>query len=433
MNRTIKRLICCVLAAISMFSFGACDKDNGNTTKPEHLGLYLEDGEMYHDGKPFHGLGVNYYSMFNYCFSNKWSTEVPCAALEKLAEYDVKVIRFSCEPPSSLGAAKWDWYFQRKERYYETLDTIVKKAEEVGIGLLVEFFGDLHNISNYFEEPMGESVRDENSQSSQFRHDYVKEVVTRYKDSPAIYGWEFGNELAWETLLPDGYRKTEDMRLNEVNLLYSRFAETVKEYDSYNRIVGNGDQSLRNHAYNSTYHNTFDVDTLAQHREILSKLNPDGMDAMCMHRYADGAKIKDFPEKLNTIDGKPYNLLGEDGKQFKLYETWTEYLTYMKDESKRMGKTCYLGESGWLYADSQEKQTYEDALSAIEGIAKAAYDTDYPLILFWNYDPLTNNLEGDFVDRGSGIEYSWNEKWGKGKAYLEIIKKYNALFTDMNK
>lgn len=408
------------------------------------LGLYCEDGQMKLDGKPFYGLGVNYYSLFNYAFTHQWDTSVQCAALETLAEYDVKVIRFSCEPPSTLGEAKWDWYFQRKDRYYETLDVLVDKAEEVGIGLIVEFFGDLYSISDYYDEPLATAVRDENSQSSRFRRSYVEEVVTRYKDSPAIYGWEFGNELAWNTLLPAGYvsvpdlpvdsgrdsRTEEDiLGMEEVVLLYSRFAQTVKECDPHGRIVGSGDQSLREYVYHACHFDDFGTDTLAQHREMLAALNPDGMDAVCMHRYADGVRLPDNPGKLNAMaSATPIRLIGEDGQPFVLYDTWTEYLRYMLDESARLGKTCYVGEAGWMYQDATERQSYESALAVVESIASAAYSTRYPLILFWNYDPVTRQMEQDFVDRGSGVEYSWNENWDKGRAYLETIQKYNALF-----
>ena len=467
--KNFRRWLGCFLAAASVFCLVACGAEgtassehsssensessasssdsSGEPEKKEHLGLYLENGQMKYDGKNFYGLGVNYYSLFNYTFTHKWSTEVPCAALEKLAEYDVKVIRFSCEPPSTFGATKWDWYFQKKDRYFQTLDTLVNKAEEVGIGLIVEFFGDLYNIANYYDEPLASSVRDENSKSSKFRRDYVKEVVTRYKDSPAVYGWEFGNELAWNELLPKSVKKapalppnssrpsrTEDdiLGLEEVEILYSSFASTVKEYDPYNRIVGSGDQSLRSTAYNACHRDMFNTDTIEEHREILAAINPDGMDAVCMHRYADGVKIKEQPDKLNLLDGSKVELIGEDGKSFVLYDTWQEYFRYMLDESKRLGKTCYLGEAGWMYIDAKEHQTYEDALSAIEGIAQAAYEAKFPLILFWNYDPLTQQTQQDFVDRGSGIEYSWNEKWDKGRAYLETIKKYNGLFEKLS-
>lgn len=445
----------CLLAALvscgggneSSSQPGKSGSSSGGVSGEEHLGLYLEDGKMKYDGKEFYGLGVNYYSLFNYTFSHQWDTTVPCKALETLASYGVKAIRFSCEPPGTLGAAKWDWYYQRPERYYATLDTLVEKAEEVGIGLIVEFFGDLYSISDYYDEPLASAVLDENSKSSQFRRDYVREVVTRYKESPAIYGWEFGNELAWNTLRPSGYvpvpalpanskrpsRTEEDiLGLKEINLLYSRFAKAVKECDPYNRIVGNGDQSLQTSAYNASYNDTFATDTLAEHREILAKINPEGMDAVCMHRYADGVNLPQAPDKLDLMpSSKPVELLGADGEPFVLYDTWKDYLQYMLDESARLGKTCYVGEAGWSYQDAKEKQTYESALTVVEAIAKAALETEYPLILFWNYDPLSMPNEKDYVDKGSGIEYSWNENWDKGKAYLETIKKYNAKFDQL--
>ena len=43
--------------------------------------MYCEDGQMKLDGKPFYGLGVNYYSLFNYAFTHQWDTSVQCAAL----------------------------------------------------------------------------------------------------------------------------------------------------------------------------------------------------------------------------------------------------------------------------------------------------------------------------------------------------------------
>ena len=66
-----------------------------------------------------------------------------------------------------------------------------------------------------------------------------------------------------------------------------------------------------------------------------------------------------------------------------------------------------------------------------------------PVTLYWNYDPITVIPEKDFADfakksdgsvdtgsteyaqRGSGIEYSWNENNGKGLACLNAIKEGN--------
>ena len=49
------------------------------------------------------------------------------------------------------------------------------------------------------------------SKTRQFMRTYIREVVSRYVNSPAIWGWEFGNEYnlsldtpdRWRTLPPD--------------------------------------------------------------------------------------------------------------------------------------------------------------------------------------------------------------------------------------
>ena len=41
------------------------------------------------------------------------------------------------------------------------------------------------------------------SKTQAFMRDYVREVVTRYRDNPAVWLWEFGNEYALEASLPN--------------------------------------------------------------------------------------------------------------------------------------------------------------------------------------------------------------------------------------
>ena len=75
----------CLLAALvscgggneSSSQPGESGSSSGGVSGEEHLGLYLEDGKMKYDGKEFYGLGVNYYSLFNYTFSHQWDTTVP--------------------------------------------------------------------------------------------------------------------------------------------------------------------------------------------------------------------------------------------------------------------------------------------------------------------------------------------------------------------
>ena len=89
------------------------------------------------DGKPFYGFGVNYYSMLNCAFSQKWDVSNSLAALEQLAAYDVKVVRFNI---AGFAYSDWDYVTKKEELYFKTLDSLVNKANSLGIGLLPSFF-----------------------------------------------------------------------------------------------------------------------------------------------------------------------------------------------------------------------------------------------------------------------------------------------------
>jgi hypothetical protein len=65
-------------------------------------------------------------------------------------------------------------------------------AESVGVGLIPSLFW------TYFTVPglVGDSVNqwgNVNSESTAFMRTHTLEILARYKDSPAIWAWKFGN------------------------------------------------------------------------------------------------------------------------------------------------------------------------------------------------------------------------------------------------
>ena len=50
---------------------------------------------------------------------------------------------------------------------------------------------------------------------------------------------------------------------------------------------------------------------------------------------------------------------------------------------------------------------------------------DIAMALYWNYDYNTEQIPGDLTDHGTGVEYSCNERWEKGRHILGLIKEYN--------
>ena len=436
-KRLLKRALGFALTLTLAFSAAACgDGTNSGSSsnggeKPEHLGLYLENGVLMKDSKPFYGVGVNYYCLLNSAFSNKWDVTPSLTALETLKSYDVRVIRFNI---AGYNYIEWNYLTKLEDKYFETFDKIVEKAEELEIGLIPSFFWSHGSVADFFDEPTGTSFAQRDSKTTQFMLELTEKIVKRYAESPAIYGWEYANEINLGADLPEGnytYQplpasskrssRTKDDKMNTTwykeGLKF--WAETVRENDPYNRIIGNGDACQREYAWNLRQNNGWQLDTASQFKEIMAYLNED-MSAISIHTYAEGgARNWKNASKLTSRIG--------------LYTDWDSYLTFIKDTAKAMNKTAYLGETGFGYADVTQSDVdngFDAAAraSVYELIADSALKTDFPLTLFWNYDHRPEFNPDDLTDHSTGTEWSWNERWEKGRIILEKIRSTNQAF-----
>jgi len=123
--------------------------------------------------------------MLNRAFSSKWDVSASLSALETLAEYDVRVIRFNI---AGYSYGDWDYVIKKEDRYFEALDSLADKAEELGIGLIPSFFWNQMSLSDYFDEPAGLALRTRETKTMKFIASFVGKVVSRYAEHPAFYG-----------------------------------------------------------------------------------------------------------------------------------------------------------------------------------------------------------------------------------------------------
>ena len=443
----LKNKITAVLLAVcSMFCFAACNSGNKDSSdpggsgsgssgseKPRYLGLQVaEDGTMMKDGKPFYGFGINYYSMMNSSFTQKFDVSQALHSLEVLASYDVRVIRFDI---AGYNAQEWNYVYSLKEgkfkdKYLAALDALVNKAAELEIGLIPCFFwGD---ICNFYSEPANAWTK-EDSKSVQFMKAFVETVVTRYAYNPGIYGWEYTNEsnltadlgkeyIGWlNEARPDGTPRTEEdvpTTARDISAM-KFFAETVNKYDPYQRMIGNGDAEYRHEAYNLMIGKGWTKDTEAEHEKLIDLRNQD-MTAISLHKYPNaGVNSISAPESVTPFMG---------------YTTWEGFMKYFVAQGKRTKKAVYLGETGWDYSDATAANhpTCAQIKTMIDTIIDAAIVADLPLALFWNYDDRAKydpDDPGDKTYMGS-TEKSWNENWEKGVTILNAIKEGNKKFDE---
>ena len=79
---------------------------------------------------------------------------------------------------------------------------MVSIAEENGLGLLPSLFWLTATATDLVDEPR-DQWGNPDSRTHAFMRGYVRDVVRRFADSPAIWGWEFGNEYNLDADLPN--------------------------------------------------------------------------------------------------------------------------------------------------------------------------------------------------------------------------------------
>ncbi|MBE7091479.1 MAG: hypothetical protein E7363_06185 [Clostridiales bacterium] len=405
------------------------------------LGLQKgQNGKMLLNGKPFVGFGVNCFNLITSCYDQegdnpltmlcdgKLNPAPALKALETLANNGVKVVRFNA---GSFYPNGWKNVMDNFELHLNLLDEVYTAADRLHIGLIPSFFWTSF-FCNVFDEGPSVALRNPETNPSKtlaFIKWFTQGIVKKLKHHTSAYMWEFGNEhqlsmdIPWwrPTPLPENsvrMRATqwEDMITSfEYGDLLTWWAKIIHEVDEDNRLIGTGDAVTRPCAYNLAYRNqSMEIDTREEHLTLMQRVNG-GIDAVSIHEYTNYP----FFMREYGVDGHGnYGVLGED-----LGTTnWKERMELFMQQCRAMNKTGYLGEFGVLTGDAFDPREYEMQARAI---FEACIETGVPIALFWNYDYFTEQIPGDLTEHGTGVEYSCNERWEKGKLILSLIKEYN--------
>ena len=279
-----------VTAGLEHFVFS----NGGNTIQHSGAlpGLSVINGKLYKDGAVYRGIGVNYCDLFNamldfpeYAGQTEYRT---IAGLRFLGEQGVSFVRFwAC----GFWPVDWNLYFSDKAEWFNRLDMIVSTAEEAGVGLIPCLFWRSETYPNLVNEYRDQWANPD-SQVRQFMTNYVAEVVERYKDSQAIWGWEFCNELNNQCDLPNWTnglgKEIPAMGVGgisvEVNVrnrmtyaiaeaAFNAFAEAVRKHDSH-RVISTGNSRPRPSAWHNRVETNWITDTYSQAQEAFRWMAP---------------------------------------------------------------------------------------------------------------------------------------------------------------
>ena len=271
----------------------------GAVEKPAHSpGLTVDaNGTLLRNGVPYRGFGVNYFDAFFRTLSDPEDTSYE-AGFAELRKYNIPFARvmFTGFWPSDMKL-----YMEDKEEYFQRMDAVVRSAEKNGIGLIPSLFWYDGCVPDLVGEPRDQWGNPE-SKTHAFMRNYISEVVTRYQDSPAIWGWELGNEYNLGADLPNAAEhrpkivphlgtltsrsERDDLTHSMLHTAFTEFAKEVRKYDPY-RIISTGNSIPRPSSWHQREENSWTKDTPEQVFEILAGQNPDPVNVISIHTYQD--------------------------------------------------------------------------------------------------------------------------------------------------
>ena len=279
-------------------------------------GLSAQHGALVKDGQPYRGIGVNYFSLFQRLLKNPDDVS-GFSNLTALAQAHVPFVRFMC---TGFWPVEQQLYLTNRVAYFTQLDRVVRCAETNGIGLIPSLFWNCSTVSDIVGEHL-DGLGNPDSKSIAFIRRYTEEVVTRYQDSPAIWGWEFGNEYNLACDLPNAAQhrppihptlgtatnrtERDELKFTQLRTAFVAFAETVRKFDKSRGIIS-GNSLPRPSAWHNVHENTWTADSEAQFGEMLRRDNPDPLNVISVHVYPDCPRGIDVTVALAAQAGKPF-------------------------------------------------------------------------------------------------------------------------------
>jgi hypothetical protein len=331
------------------------------------LGLTVRDKTLMLEGKPYRGVGVNYFSLFSRLLADPNDTS-SLTNLAALSRAKIPFVRFMC---GGFWSAEQKLYLTNREAFFERLDRVVHCAETNHVGLVPSLFWNLPTVPDLAGEPMQE-LGNTNSRSIAFIRAYTTDVVSRYRSSRAIWAWEFGNEGSLSADLPNAAehrppivpelgtpkQRTEldELKSGQLQVAFGEFARTIRRLDP-ERLVLSGNALPRVSAWHNTHEKNWKSDDAEQFREVLRRDNPDPMNGISIHIYPGEL----FPAGATNL---------------------AETVTLVAQEAVAAGKPLFVGEFGVSRRTGSienQKRIFGDLLVAIE-------NAHVPLAAAWVFD-----------------------------------------------
>ncbi|MBQ7444730.1 MAG: cellulase family glycosylhydrolase [Clostridia bacterium] len=390
-------LITLVILAVSLLAGSVCAENGGKQMNKDRYGLHVEaDGTVTLRGKPFYGFGVNYFAAFaRYVESDSQVTEEFEAGLAGLASYNIPFIRM---PLSGYSASYYDLYDEDPERVFSYMKAVLDECEKNHIGVIGSLMWWEAAIPCHIKGKRSD-MGDPESETVKYAKKYVADVVSRFADHPAIWGWEIGNEYNLNADLCDKELKEylwypyDSMPVDDIDgfdyytseemaAFYSEIAGVIREYDTY-RIISTGNGEMRPASYalyeqgkekdeNHLWDMRWDANTREQFEYTNKLMTPDPVDTLCFHL------------QQATYDGSNRYIM--NFRVFGRNLSSKEYFQAYYETAKSMGKACYFGEFG----DLLDMENAPDMEEKFREITNAISESGIQIASLWQFQDYTD-------------------------------------------
>lgn len=363
-----------------------------NTATPipsDRKGLYPVGTAFYRNGREQRGIGVNHWGAF--------ITELDPLGAPSNYVTDFADIKQTWGLPfvrMAVGMySRATWYNQwhlNKAAFYAKLDEVVARAEALGLGIVAVlvwgargFTDACYDIYGTFEPPKNLAYK--HTKAWQLFETFVTEVVTRYKNSPAIWAWQLGNEVIntigaeyhpswkvdgtdavagaivnWGTKPGGGtYAPSDKMTMAEWQAFSQNAVALINSLDEHRRCIFGGSPLGNSFAVKIQTANSLAADTLADWNGVAST------DFMPWIAYREKA--------FSGLGQHVYPRNLADSRFFSGAEkTAGEIIALSKAWADQVGKPFYLGEFGATrYKNSDENV---DEVSTDAATEQAAFN-----------------------------------------------------------
>lgn len=383
----VKKRVISFILMLSVFASMMLSAVSTASAATVSYGLTVSDnGTVLLNGTPYSSLGTNLYSAFHHYYSDPLDQRY-IRDFDMMVKYNIDLVRI---PFCDYGSRYYKAFDADPDTVIYMMKDVLKAAEERGIGIIVSLMWADPAVSEHVGEKRS-AMGNVNSKTVAYAKKYTATLVKALKDSPAVWGWEVGNEynltadlfdpnyknyLPWNntTGTAEDYYTSHDL-----HVFYSEIAKEIRKYDSY-RLITNGNGGMRESAYNMSQASKnadkngnkwaidWTHDTMEQFVEICQYYTPDPMDTLSFHfqNATNGSSNPSyiFTHKFSgkTVDSKTY---------FKAYVS----------AMKSVGKAVFFGEFG----DMLDMETAPDCMEKFDDLCSWILSSGIQIACTWQF------------------------------------------------